>query len=176
MTNLPALPDDEDGSPEDKYTKFQMWSGVAAVASVALFAFYALNLGPARPWRDSFWTWMDGNLERLRALGGLIPAVVAIIAYRVYKSDREWKSSDRWWKRAEWALDTATDGDYARRTVGMTAMSELSALDISDREDRRFFNGLIIAVRDAEASRLPTANGPSADRIGAVDAKDPSRR
>lgn len=134
------------------------WWVTIAVAALTVLAsiLYAAGVPWVRTGLDGFWAWFDGSIERLRLLGALIPAVVAFIAYRVYTADRVWKNSDRWWKRAEWALDTATDGDYGRRTVGMKALTELSDLPMADAEDRQLFNGLVVAVRDAEASRLPS--------------------
>lgn len=143
------------------------WTTIAVAALIVLAStLYAAGVPWVRTGLDGFWAWFDGSIERLRVLGALIPAVVAFIAYRVYTADRAWKNSDRWWKRAEWALDTATDGDYGRRTVGMKALTELSDLPMADAEDRQLFSGLVVAVRDAEAARLPSlpeGQGPGQD-------------
>jgi hypothetical protein len=120
---------------------------------------------------DGFWAWFDGSIARLRLFAALIPVAIAFIAYRVCTADRVWKNSDRWWKRAEWALETATDGDYARRTVGMKALTELSELPMADAQDRQLFNGLVVAVRDAEASRLLSL--PEDEEMEDQDVDDP---
>lgn len=129
------------------------WVTVAVTALIMpVSILYAAGVPWVRTGLDGFWTWFDGSIDRLRLLGALIPAGVAFIAYCVYTADRVWKISDRWWKRAEWALDTATD--YARRAVGMKALTELSNLPMADTDDRQLFNGRVVAVRDAGASRL----------------------
>jgi hypothetical protein len=146
------------------------WVTIVAAALIVLASIlYAAGVPWARTGLDGFWAWFDGSIDRLRLLGALIPAVVAFIAYRVYTADRVWKNSDRWWKRAEWALDTATDGDYTRRTVGMKALTELSELPMADADDRQLFNGLVVAVRDAEASRLPILPEPLESEESDVD-------
>lgn len=163
MTNRPA--------PAERQGRGAAWWVTVAITGLIMLAsiLYAAGVPWVRTGLDGFWAWFDQSIERLRLLGALIPAVVAFIAYRVYTADRVWKNSDRWWKRAEWALDTATDGDYARRTVGMKALTELSELPMADADDRQLFNGLVVAVRDAEASRLPSLPEDLETEESAVD-------
>lgn len=143
MTDAHTSPDP--GPPEDRYSVAQMLGGIAAVllmiALLMLSVAYAVDWGAARAVTDGFWTWFDGSIERLQVLGSLVPLVIAYVAYRVY-------ASDRWWKRAQWALDASTDESPERMLLGKRGLEELARLRLAPKEDLLFFNALTTEEQD----------------------------
>ena len=134
---------------------------VIVVVMTALSVLYALSyfnfVGYEWPvvYIDGFWRWFDGSVERLKLFASLLPLLVVVVAYLVYRSDQ-------WWKRAEWALDAATaditDDEAAqernRRTLGLEAMEELAAKRMAPRKDEELFEVLTRHAVSIQTERL----------------------
>ena len=59
------------------------------------------------------------------------------MAYRVYRADQ-------WWKRAEWALDTASEGNTrVRQRFGNKAIDELLESRMAPTADRTMFDAVV---------------------------------
>lgn len=120
------------------------WVTIAVTALIVVASIlYAAGVPWVRTGLDDFWTWFDGNLERLRAL---VPLVLAYIAFRVYRSDR-------WWHRAQWALDAASEGrPHTRRRFGDRAIDELLVSKMAPTQDFTMFS-TVVADRVGELLR-----------------------
>ncbi|MFI7496763.1 hypothetical protein ACH9D2_18835 [Kocuria sp. M4R2S49] len=90
---------------------------------------------------DRFWAGFDFTAERARLaaliVGALIPGIVAWVAYRTY-------SADYWWKRAQWAMDSATDKDKPERIeFGKRAITHLLAKNKAPKRDIDLFTDVV---------------------------------
>lgn len=114
------------------------WVTVVVTALVLLASvLYAMGVPWVRIGLDGFWRFFDESIERLRALGALIPLVIAFVAYKVYRSEQ-------WWKRAEWALDAASDDrPEIRRAFGNRTIDELLVSRMAPTQDFTMFSTVV---------------------------------
>jgi hypothetical protein len=108
----------------------------------AIVACFTVGFSAVGPALDAFWEWFDTGIERMRALGSLIPVAIALVAWMVYRSDRRWKHADRWWQRAEWALSTSVEDSPAKQHLGKRALLLLAESDMAPNDELEFFNEL----------------------------------
>ncbi|KUM36424.1 hypothetical protein AR689_21125 [Arthrobacter sp. EpRS71] len=55
---------------------------------------------------------------------------------------------DQWWKRAEWALDLAIEGDLSAKFIGVSALTQLGDSKLLGREEERFLYEVVGSVQD----------------------------
>lgn len=151
------------------------WVRAAAVTIVLLIASYLLGLGVGwmgwfRDLVDRAWVVYDHVLERVIPWAMLLPLAIAYVAYRVYRADQ-------WWKRAEWALDAASEGRaHTRRRFGNKAIDELLVSRMAPTEDFTMFDAVVaeryadlvqeIALSDPTVSPPPRASRADPDVDG----------
>lgn len=157
--------------------KITFW---AAGALTLLTVLYLLGVPGVVPLLDGFWELFDDSIERLRVLAGLLPLLIVAVAYRVYKADQ-------WWKRAEWALDTATadvdddvePGEHTRRTMGLHAVRALGRMNLAPRKDALLFHELtehaVYIEIDRIARRAKKAAATHEEGGGMDSFQDPGR-
>ncbi|MEX5307590.1 hypothetical protein RF644_17735 [Kocuria sp. CPCC 205258] len=142
MTSTPTAPTQAPtrkqpgaGDRKRQKGKLRWWHMVASgLVIAAAFIIYGAGWFPRyNEVMDSFWFWFDGSIERLKVLAALIPFAVAYVAYRVFRSDR-------WWKRAEWALNASVDPSPDKRHLGKRAITALGELNMAPKDDLALFN------------------------------------
>ncbi|MDO5619610.1 hypothetical protein [Kocuria sp.] len=109
---------------------------VVGLALAAILVSYLLGHETTRVTVDASWVVFDHSIERMWTFALVIPLVVAYVAYRVF-------ASDRWWKRAQWALDASVSESAAHRALGRAALNELSSMRLTPREDIGLFSALL---------------------------------
>jgi hypothetical protein len=92
------------------------------------------------------------------ALAPLATLGVVWVAYLAYRQ-RSWADRrDQWWKRAQWAIDSALDGgDPHRRLAGLKVLVQLIGSDLATAEDADLMSALAVGIRDQEQDVRRTA-------------------
>ncbi|GGG68108.1 hypothetical protein GCM10011374_35510 [Kocuria dechangensis] len=145
------------------------WVAVITVALIAAAsAMYAAGADPVVTALDAFWRFFDESIERLRVLGGLVPLAIAFVAYKVYRSEQ-------WWKRAEWALDAASENKpEVRRTFGNRTIDQLLTSRLAPTQDFTMFR-VVVADRYGSLLREEIGEDPAVAAVPdeAEDTVDP---
>lgn len=107
----------------------------------------------------------------------LVGALIAgVIAWRSLiqrtKADRQ----DQWWKRAQWAMDTAIDQDPRRQLVGLAALDQLAESELIGAEEIDFLAKVAVAIQDFVLDSLnDEAETESADNEGGGSESGPGK-
>lgn len=72
--------------------------------------------------------------------GGI--AVAALV--QRHRADKR----DQWWKRAQWAMDLAINGDLPAKSVGIQALTKIGESKLLAREEEEFLYEVGGAVQD----------------------------
>lgn len=85
------------------------------------------------------------------ALAPLATFAVVLVAYLGYRQKSRSDMRDQWWKRAQWAIDSAlSDADPQRRLAGLKVLVQLIGSDLATAEDADLMCALALAIRDQE--------------------------
>jgi hypothetical protein len=83
----------------------------------------------------------------LTLVGALITAVVALVTNRTTTRQRtENDHRQRWWERAQWAMERAYDKDRAVSAVGLTVLSSLGKSDLTTPDDQVMLARVAVVV------------------------------
>jgi hypothetical protein len=85
------------------------------------------------------------------ALAPLATFGVVLVAFLTYRQRDRADRRDQWWKRAQWAIDSAlNDADPQRRLAGLKVLVQLIGSDLATREDADLMSALAVGIRDQE--------------------------
>ncbi|WP_461188327.1 hypothetical protein [Arthrobacter sp. Z4-13] len=93
---------------------------------------------------------------------------VVLVAYLTYRQRSRADRRDQWWKRAQWAIDSAlNDADPQRRLAGLKVLVQLIGSDLATEEDADLMSALAVGIRDQEQDgrRTVTVSLPVRERI-----------
>ncbi len=102
------------------------------------------------------------------AIAPLATFGVVLVAYLTYRQRSRADRRDQWWKRAQWAIDSAlNDADPQRRLAGLKVLVQLIGSDLATAEDAELMSALAVGIRDQEQDgrRTVTVPPPVKDRI-----------
>ncbi|TLM83936.1 hypothetical protein FDW83_08120 [Pseudarthrobacter sp. NamE2] len=104
------------------------------------------------------------------ALAPLATFGVVLVAYLAYRQKDRADRRDQWWKRAEWAIDSAlNDADPQRRLAGLKVLVQLIGSDLATAEDADLMSALAVGILQkegaADARRSAAAAASNADWI-----------
>ncbi len=102
------------------------------------------------------------------AIAPLATFGVVLVAYLTYRQRSRADRRDQWWKRAQWAIDSAlNDADPQRRLAGLKVLVQLIGSDLATKEDADLMSALAVGIRDQEQEgrRTVTASLPVRERI-----------
>ncbi len=102
------------------------------------------------------------------AIAPLATFGVVLVAYLTYRQRSHADRRDQWWKRAQWAIDSAlNDADPQRRLAGLKVLVQLIASDLATAEDAALMSSLAVAIRDQEQDgrRTLTVSTPVREQI-----------
>jgi hypothetical protein len=102
------------------------------------------------------------------AIAPLATFGVVLVAYLTYRQRSRADRRDQWWKRAQWAIDSAlNDADPQRRLAGLKVLVQLIGSDLATAEDAELMSALAVGIRDQEQDgrRTMTVSTPVKDRI-----------
>lgn len=122
-----------------KAVPLRWWIRGAVVVLALIVGLYVIGLNVAgmawfRDAVDGAWSGYDDVLARVSPWAALLPLAIAYVAYRVYRADQ-------WWKRAEWALDAASEGKpHVRQRFGDKAIDELLESKMAPTADLTMFD------------------------------------
>ncbi|WP_457964396.1 hypothetical protein M1E17_22665 [Arthrobacter sp. D1-29] len=113
---------------------------------------------------DVIWNGVLG----VSAIAPLATFGVVLVAYLAYRQKAHADRRDQWWKRAQWAIDSAlNDADPQRRLAGMRVLVQLVGSDLATAEDADLMSALAVGIQAQELSRLSAgapglrADGPA---------------
>ncbi|UZX05130.1 hypothetical protein F8G81_22945 [Arthrobacter sp. CDRTa11] len=96
------------------------------------------------------------------AIAPLATFGVVLVAYLTYRQKAHADRRDQWWKRAQWAIDSAlNDADPQRRLAGMRVLVQLVGSDLATAEDADLMSALAVGIQTQELARLSTGAGAS---------------
>lgn len=78
-------------------------------------------------------------------LATLVAAVIALVT--LMQRHRAAKR-DQWWKRAQWAMNLAIEGDMPAKEIGVRALKQLGESKLLAREEEEFLYHVGAAVQD----------------------------
>lgn len=102
------------------------------------------------------------------AIAPLATFGVVLVAYLTYRQRSRADRRDQWWKRAQWAIDSAlNDADPQRRLAGLKVLVQLIGSDLATAEDADLMSALAVGIRDQEQNgrRTVTVSLPVRERI-----------
>lgn len=78
-------------------------------------------------------------------LATMVAAAIALVTLvQRHRADKR----DQWWKRAQWAMDLAIEGDLPSKEVGVRALKQLGESKLLAREEEEFLYRVGEAVQD----------------------------
>lgn len=78
-------------------------------------------------------------------IAALIAAGIAVVTLvQRHRADKR----DQWWKRAQWAMDLAINGELPAKLVGVKALNQLGQSKLLAREEEEFLFEVGAAVQD----------------------------
>lgn len=93
---------------------------------------------------------------------------VVLVAYLAYRQRDRADRREQWWKRAEWAIDSAlNDADPQRRLAGLKVLVQLIGSDLATSEDADLMSALAVGIRnqEQEGRRSVTVSAPAGELI-----------
>ncbi|MEE2523626.1 hypothetical protein V1639_13405 [Pseudarthrobacter sp. J75] len=97
---------------------------------------------------------VQGIYMVLTAVAAIAPVAtfgVVLVAYLSYRQKLRADRRDQWWKRAQWAIDSALyDADPQRRLAGLKVMVELIGSDLATTADAELMSDLAVGIQDQE--------------------------
>jgi hypothetical protein len=114
---------------------------------------------------------VQGIWSGLLAAAALAPLAtfgVVLVAYLTYRQRSRADRRDQWWKRAQWAIDSALDdADPHRRLAGLKVLVQLIGSDLATAEDAELMSALAVGIRDQEQDerRSMAVPPPAKERI-----------
>ena len=73
----------------------------------------------------------------LALVGVLATAVVALVtSNRATRARADNDRRERWWERAQWAMERACDPDPTKRAVGLTVLASLGKSDLASPDEQ----------------------------------------
>jgi hypothetical protein len=73
----------------------------------------------------------------LALVGVLVTAVVALVtSNRATQARADNDRRERWWERAQWAMERACDPDPTKRAVGLTVLASLGKSDLASPDEQ----------------------------------------
>ncbi|MCU1565549.1 MAG: hypothetical protein JWQ56_486 [Pseudarthrobacter sp.] len=95
--------------------------------------------------------WIWSGLLGAAALAPLATLGVVLVAYLTYRQRSQADRRDQWWKRAQWAIDSAlNEADPPRRLAGLKVLVQLIGSDLATAEDADLMSALAVGIRDQE--------------------------
>ena len=83
----------------------------------------------------------------LALVGVLVTAVVALVTST--RATRERENNDRrerWWERAQWAMERACDADPTKRAVGLTVLASLGKSDLASPDEQAMLAQVALSI------------------------------
>ena len=114
---------------------------------------------------------VDGIRAALLGAAAIAPLAtfgVVLVAYLTYRQRSRADRRDQWWKRAQWAIDSAlNDADPQRRLAGLKVLVQLIGSDLATAEDAELMSALAVGIRDQEQDgrRTVMVSPPVKERI-----------
>jgi hypothetical protein len=102
------------------------------------------------------------------ALAPLATFGVVLVAFLAYRQRDRADRRDQWWKRAQWAIDSAlNDADPQRRLAGLKVLVQLIGSDLATAEDADLMSAIAVGIRDQEqdSRRSVTVSASTQDLI-----------
>ncbi len=104
---------------------------------------------------------LPGWLDVVRAIGlgfgpflTFIAAVIAaVIAYNAYAQRKQADARAEWWRRAQWALEYASDSDIEKVRIGLRALNHLIDSPLAGDDDKGMITDVLDEVIDVAATR-----------------------
>jgi hypothetical protein len=85
------------------------------------------------------------------ALAPLATFGVVLVAFLAYRQRDRADRRDQWWKRAQWAIDSAlNDADPQRRLAGLKVLVQLIGSDLATAEDADLMSAIAVGIRNQE--------------------------
>ncbi|RDV08349.1 hypothetical protein DXK94_18730 [Arthrobacter sp. RT-1] len=85
------------------------------------------------------------------ALAPLATFGVVLVAFLAYRQRDRADRRDQWWKRAQWAIDSAlSDADPQRRLAGLKVLVQLIGSDLATAEDADLMSAIAVGIRNQE--------------------------
>jgi len=81
---------------------------------------------------------------------GILTVIVAFLVMRngfrsTTKVDQAARRTE-WWKRTQWAIDLALDGEERKQEVGVLALNQLLDSELAQQDDRDVANAVMAAL------------------------------
>jgi hypothetical protein len=102
------------------------------------------------------------------ALAPLATFGVVLVAFLAYRQRDRADRRDQWWKRAQWAIDSAlNDADPQRRLAGLKVLVQLIGSDLATAEDADLMSAIAVGIRNQEqdSRRSVTVSNSTQDLI-----------
>jgi hypothetical protein len=102
------------------------------------------------------------------ALAPLATFGVVLVAFLAYRQRDRADRRDQWWKRAQWAIDSAlNDADPQRRLAGLKVLVQLIGSDLATAEDADLMSAIAVGIRNQEqdSRRSVTVSASTQDLI-----------
>ncbi|MDF2048734.1 hypothetical protein [Arthrobacter sp. Cr_A7] len=102
------------------------------------------------------------------ALAPLATFGVVLVAFLAYRQRDRADRRDQWWKRAQWAIDSAlSDADPQRRLAGLKVLVQLIGSDLATAEDADLMSAIAVGIRNQEqdSRRSVTVSASTQDLI-----------
>lgn len=93
------------------------------------------------------------------ALAPLATFGVVLVAFLAYRQRDRADRRDQWWKRAQWAIDSAlNDADPQRRLAGLKVLVQLIGSDLATAEDADLMSAIAVGIRNQEQDSRRSVN------------------
>jgi hypothetical protein len=103
---------------------------------------------------------VDGIRAALLGAAAIAPLAtfgVVLVAYLTYRQRSRADRRDQWWKRAQWAIDSAlNDADPQRRLAGLKVLVQLIGSDLATAEDADLMSAIAVGIRNQEQDSRPS--------------------
>ncbi|WP_258804007.1 hypothetical protein [Pseudarthrobacter sp. NS4] len=93
---------------------------------------------------------------------------VVLVAFLAYRQRDRADRRDQWWRRAQWAIDSAlNEADPQRRLAGLKVLVQLIGSDLATSEDAELMSALAVGIRnqEQEGRRSVTVSAPTGELI-----------
>jgi hypothetical protein len=100
---------------------------------------------PSTGWGTAAWATLLVGV--LALVGVLVTAIVALVTSTAATRERaDNDRRERWWERAQWAMERACDPDPTKRAVGLTVLSSLGKSDLASPDEQVMLAQVALSV------------------------------
>jgi hypothetical protein len=83
----------------------------------------------------------------LALVGVLVTAVVALVtSNRATRARADNDRRERWWERAQWAMERACDPDPTKRAVGLTVLASLGKSHLASPDEQAMLAQVALSI------------------------------